>query len=102
MCDKDKESKQYWQCCLRNEYGEPGCDNYDYRRELLQKIIDGQANADEEKEYNNIIDQCANCKCKQYCEQELAIKNLLKTKLDRKRVPIDLVELIKLKIKQSA
>lgn len=98
----DKESKQFRQCCLMNEYGEPGCDNYNERRELLQKIIDGQANPNEKKQYDEVIHQCVNCKCRQYCEQELAIKNLLRTKIDRKRVPLDLVELIKSKIKQSA
>lgn len=98
----NKDSKQFKHCCLMNEYGEPGCDNYDQRRDLLQKIIDGQADNGEKEAYDKVINQCANCHCRQYCEQEIAIKNLLKTKLDRKRVPLDLVELIKSKIKQSA
>lgn len=99
---EDKEDKKFKQCCFMNGYGEPGCDNYEQRKELLQKIIDGQATPSEQKEYDEVINQCVNCQCRQYCEQEIAIKNLLRSKLDRKRVPLDLVELIKLKIKQSA
>ncbi len=90
--------KNYLECCIINQCGEPGCDNYDARRDLLQKIIDGQANEEEKMLYESIVAQCTNCKCKQYCEQEVAIKNLLQTKLDRKRVPIDVVEKIKTSI----
>ena len=92
---KDKKAQDYLNCCIVNNCGEPGCDNYSVRRDLIQRIIDGQANEEELSLYNDIISKCNDCKCKQYCEQELAIKNLLQTKLDRKRVPLDVLAKIK-------
>lgn len=98
---EDKREHDYFECCIVNKCGEPGCDNYAVRRDLIQKIIDGQANEDEMNLYNDVISKCNNCKCRQYCEQELAIKNLLKSKLDRKRVPLDIVEKIKTRISKE-
>lgn len=95
---KDKKLQDYLDCCIINNCREPGCDNYEVRRDLIQKVIDGQASEDELSLYNDVISKCSNCKCKQYCEQELAIKNLLQTKLDRKRVPLDIIEKIKTRI----
>ncbi len=94
MKDK-KDAENYLKCCIINNCQEPGCDNYEVRRDLIQKVIDGQATEDEQRQYDEVISKCQNCKCRQYCEQELAIKNLLQTKLDRKRVPIDILEKIK-------
>jgi hypothetical protein len=100
MKDK-KETANYLKCCVINNCQEPGCDNYEARRDLIQKIIDGQANEQEQHQYEEVISKCQNCKCRQYCEQELAIKNLLQTKLDRKRVPIDILEKIKTNITKT-
>ncbi|MCK5101953.1 MAG: hypothetical protein KAR17_04030 [Cyclobacteriaceae bacterium] len=98
---KDKKVQDYLDCCIINKCGEPGCDNYEVRKDLIQKIIDGQANEDELSLYNAISSKCSDCKCRQYCEQELAIKNLLQTKLDRKRVPLDIIEKIKTRINKT-
>ncbi|MCG8310388.1 MAG: hypothetical protein MI975_23555 [Cytophagales bacterium] len=98
---KNKNTLDYLDCCIINKYGEPGCDNYSIRRNLIQKIIDGQASEEEKKLYNEVISKCNNCNCRKYCEQELAIKNLLQTKLDRKRVPLDIVEKIKTSINKT-
>jgi len=98
---KDKNTRDFLDCCIINTCGEPGCDNYSIRRDLIQRIIDGQANEDELNLYNDVISKCNDCKCRKYCEQELAIKNLLKTKLDRKRVPLDIVEKIKTNINKT-
>lgn len=99
---KDKNSLSHLDCCIINNCGEPGCSNYDVRRDLIQKIIDGQATEKEQESYDEIISKCNDCKCKKYCEQELAIKNILQTKLDRKRVPLDIVESIKIKIGKNS
>lgn len=99
---KDKNSRDFLDCCIINNCGEPGCDNYGARKDLIHKIIDGQATVEEQKQYDEIIARCNNCKCKKYCEQELAIKNMLQTKLDRKRVPLDIVEKIKFKIGKNS
>lgn len=98
---EDKKLRDYLDCCIIKNCGEPGCENYGTRRDLIQKIIDGQANEEEQKMYDSIISSCVNCSCRQFCEQELAIKNLLKTKLDRKRVPLDIIEKIKTKIDKN-
>ena len=90
--------KNYLECCIINKCGEPGCDNYDARKDLLQKVIDGQATAEEQALYESIVAKCTDCKCKQYCDQEVAIKNLVQTKLDRKRVPLDFFEKIRTSI----
>ena len=79
-----------------------GCEDYERKREMLQRIIDGQATPDEQALYNTIVEKCMDCFCRQYCEQELAIKNLLQTKLDKKRVPLDLIDKIKSGIQKSA
>ncbi|NJN27675.1 MAG: hypothetical protein HC819_17755 [Cyclobacteriaceae bacterium] len=95
---KEKKTQNFWECCMVHKCEKPGCDNYEARRDLIQKIIDGQANPEEQKMYSEVIEHCLNCKCREYCEQELAIKNLLQTKLDRKRVPLDILEKIKSEI----
>lgn len=95
---ENKNGKDFLDCCIITKCGDAGCDNYSLRRDLIQKVIDGQANEDEKNMYDEVISKCSNCQCKQYCEQELAIKSLIQTKLDRKRVPLDIVEKIKTKI----
>ena len=96
-----KKSHDYLKCSIENKCGEPGCDDYAVRKDLIQKIIDGQASEDELSLYNAISSKCSDCSCRKYCEQELAIKNLLQTKLDRKSVPLDIVEKIKTRIHKS-
>lgn len=99
---ENKNGQEYFECCIIKKCGDGGCDNYSVRRDLIQKVIDGQANKYEKSMYDDVISKCSNCQCKQYCEQELAIKNLLQTKLDRKRVPLDIVEKIKSKISKES
>ena len=99
---KEKNGKDYFECCIIKNCEDNGCDNYSIRRDLIQKVIDGQATEDEKSLYDDVISKCADCKCKQFCEQEMAIKNLLQTKLDRKRVPLDIVEKIKTKINRPS
>ena len=95
---EDKKAQDYLKSCIVNKCGTSECASYGVKLDLILKIIDGQANEEEAKLYNEIIDECLNCKCRQFCEQELAIKNILQTKLDRKRVPLDVVERIKTSI----
>jgi hypothetical protein len=88
-------------CSLVQGSKRPGCDNYSRRLDILQKVIDEQATGEELEQYRLIMNECAECKCKEYCEEQLVIKNLVQTKIDRKRVPIDLIDTIKSKIGQS-
>jgi hypothetical protein len=96
-----KDPENFLKCCIINNCQQPGCDNYKVRRDLIQKIIDGQANDSEQALYDEVITKCNNCQCKQYCEQELAIKSLIQSKLDRKRVPLDVLEKIKTAITKT-
>jgi hypothetical protein len=92
---EEKEQNNYLNCCIINNCQKPGCDNYELRKDLIQKVVDGQASEEEMVLYEEVIARCQDCKCREYCEQELAIKNLLQTKLDRKRVPLDILQKIK-------
>ena len=89
-------------CAFCKMQGLSGCDDYEKKREMLQRIIDGQASPEDQAAYKSIVEKCMDCFCRQYCEQELAIKGLLQTKLDKKRVPLDLIDKIKSGIKKSA
>lgn len=90
-----KTKKQMPDCYLSDNCNGKGCKDYPAKRDLMQKIIDGQATPEEQIYYDEIIAKCNECRCKEYCDQELAIKNLIRTKLDKKRVPLDVLEKIK-------
>ena len=77
-----------------------GIDN-DERIELLQKIVDGQANVEEKKFFYNSMDDCEKCKCKNLCEQHLEIKTILKERMVPVPMPTGLIEEIKGKISGS-
>ncbi len=76
-----------------------GCTTYELKRDIIEKVIDGQATEEEKLLYESFITQCVDCQCRQFCEQEIAIRNLLQTKLDRKRVPLDFLEQLRTRIK---
>lgn len=88
--------------CKYRDSGAAGCDNYEQRIELLQKVVDSQATVDERMAFNKMVSECENCFCKIYCQQQLEIKQLLRTHLDRKRVPIDIIEEIKKRLSKQA
>lgn len=86
--------------CRFGDQGARGCDNYEKRIDLLQKVVDGQASAEEQEEFDKIVQECENCQCRLYCQQQLVIRELLRTRLDRKRVPIDMIEQIRERIRK--
>ena len=92
---KNNKSKDKSSCSILKYGREIKCDNYELRNDLMQKIIDGQANKEELDLYNTMMSECSDCICHKYCQEELAIKKLLQSKLDRKTVPLELVEKIK-------
>jgi anti-sigma factor (TIGR02949 family) len=67
--------------------------------ELLHLILDQQANTEQIKFFNNHISNCM--PCFQNFKVEKALRHILKTKIEKKTVPVDLVESIRLKIKQT-
>ena len=84
--------------CKYRDSGSAGCDNYEQRIELLQKVVDSQATVEERMAFTKMVSECENCLCKIYCQQQLEIKQLLRSHLDRKRVPIDMIEAIKKRV----
>ena len=67
--------------------------------EILHLILDDEADHEQEEYYKNHMDECWSC-FKNY-ELEKAIRNLVKTKLERKTVPSTLIDDIKTKISES-
>jgi anti-sigma factor (TIGR02949 family) len=68
--------------------------------QLLELITDGEASPEEEKQFRSHIDECL--PCYESFNLEQSIKEMLQTKLDKKQVPEDLVNLIKRKIRDTA
>ena len=67
--------------------------------EILQLLLDGEADSEQEQYFHSHIEKCM--PCYQYYNVEKAIKEILQTKIERKPVPQDLVNNIKLKIKET-
>lgn len=67
---------------------------------ILQEILDGEASDFEEKYFRAHIDECMSC-YEQY-NLEKTIRQVLKTKIEKKAVPVDLIQSIKLKISHTA
>ena len=99
---KRNSNIRFDKCKIAEQCKVPGCENYAQKRDIIQKIIDGQATEEEQELYNEIIAKCNDCQCKEYCDQEMAIKNLIQTKIDRKKVPLDILENIKTNIGKTA
>jgi anti-sigma factor (TIGR02949 family) len=67
--------------------------------QLLQLILDGEASQEQETKFFQHIDKCVYC-LNGY-ELEKSIRKLIKTKIKKQSVPTDLVDSIKLKIRQT-
>jgi len=67
--------------------------------EMLNLIIDGQATDSQLEKFRQHMVECP--PCYQTHELELAIKQTLQSKLDKKPVPPGLIELIKSKIRET-
>ena len=85
---------------LISKYVITNCPQREKCVEILYLILDGEANKEQEEYYTNHIDECWNC-FKDY-QLEKAIKELVQNKIERKVVPADLIEEIKLRISESA
>lgn len=67
--------------------------------EILELLLDGEADPDQEDFFRNHIEKCM--PCYQHYNLEKTIKEILKTKIEKKPVPQDLVDSIKSKIKET-
>lgn len=68
--------------------------------ELLERVTDGEASPEDEKDFHKHIDDCL--PCYEVYNLEKSIKEMLKTKVEKKQVPEDLIQSIKQKIRNSA
>jgi anti-sigma factor (TIGR02949 family) len=75
------------------------CSESEECSQLLQLILDGEASPEQEKKFYQHIDTCVYC-LNGY-ELEKSIRKLIKTKIKKQEVPTDLVDSIKLKIRQT-
>ena len=67
---------------------------------LLELITDGEASPEEVKQFRKHIDDCL--PCFETYNLEESIKEMLRTKLEKKQVPEDLIQSIKQKIRDTA
>jgi len=66
----------------------------------LRSILDGEATADEKKNFiEKHLDECM--PCYRYYHLEMAIRDLLKSKCGNHQAPVDLIESIRSKINSS-
>jgi anti-sigma factor (TIGR02949 family) len=75
------------------------CSESEECNKLLQLILDGEASPEEETKFYQHIDKCVYC-LNNY-ELEKSLRQLIKTKIKKQSVPIDLVDSIKMKIQQT-
>lgn len=73
------------------------CDQRSSFKKILPLIVDGEAGQEDKLFFENHVKNCVIC-AKEY-QLELSIKNALKTKLEKKLVPDELIEDIRLKVR---
>ena len=67
---------------------------------LLELILDGEGTEEEQKFFEQHIEKCMYCY--ENYNLDKTIREALKTKLEKKPVPIDLINDIRIKIQQTA
>lgn len=81
----------------QNLLGQTSCESC---LKLLELVTDGEASPEEEKHFNDHINECL--PCFESFNLEKSIKEMLQTRLDKKQVPDDLIKSIKQKIRNTA
>lgn len=76
------------------------CAEHEKCMELLELVLDGEAQDGEKEYYLRHVEKCM--PCYRAYNLESAIRNVLKNNLDKKEVPSDLINCIKSKIKETA
>lgn len=77
----------------------PRCGKQEMCIDMLNLIIDGQASESQMEEFKLHMEECG--PCYQTHELEMAIKQTLQSKLDKKPVPPGLIDIIKSKIRET-
>ncbi|AHM60218.1 hypothetical protein D770_09805 [Flammeovirgaceae bacterium 311] len=68
--------------------------------DILQLVLDGEASDTEKEYYMHHIEECMPCYRNYNIESE--IRNILRSKLEKKPVPTDLVTAIRSKVNETA
>lgn len=93
------QSLQNWiKRTIVSRYMMSGCPEEQKCLHILEVILDDESTPEEEKKYFDHIDKCWGCF--QNYNLEKAIRELIKTKLEKKRVPENLLQQIKLEIEK--
>lgn len=75
------------------------CSEHDKCFELLQLVLDGEASETEKDYYMHHLEECMPCYRSYNIETE--IRNILRSKLEKKAVPTDLVTSIRTKVTET-
>jgi len=75
------------------------CADHDKCINIINLIIDGEANEDEEAFFYSHIEDCLHCS--QYYKLEQSIREAIKKKLKIKEAPEDLIQEVRQKVKDS-
>ena len=75
------------------------CKNRKECMRALQLILDGQATTEQLEHFNQNIDKCLPC-IENY-NLEVTIRQILSDKIEKKTVPTDLIDAIKIKINET-
>lgn len=75
------------------------CKDHAKCMEMLQLILDGEASDSDKDYYYSHMEKCM--PCYRAYNLESAIRRILKTNLDKKVVPADLIDCIKSKINET-
>lgn len=84
---------------IAEEDGCRECREPDKCMEILHLLLDGEADEEQSKYFRQHIERCM--PCYECYSLDMAIKEVLKTKIERKPVPQDLVNTIKIKIQDT-
>ena len=75
------------------------CTDHDKCINVINLIIDGEANEDEEAFFYSHIQDCLHCS--QYYKLEQSIREAIRKKLEIKEAPEDLIQKVRQKVKDS-
>jgi len=76
------------------------CQNREKCMKLLQLIIDNEADINEQEAFEQKLKDCMDCYKSYHLEK--AIKDTLRNKIEKKTVPVSLIQEIKNKIQETA
>jgi anti-sigma factor (TIGR02949 family) len=84
---------------MENTEKQASCSEHERCLHLLQLVLDGEASGTEKDYYMHHIEECMPCYRSYNIETE--IRNILRSKLEKKNVPLDLVSSIRSKVKET-